>query len=99
MENITNTATMKKLILSVAAVLVAQITFAATSIDLGSAAKYTPYDPYMSPVKTVLAHLNGQTPTMDQVRRLMWIGRGFRYSFTSPYTAATPEETAATRSG
>jgi hypothetical protein len=53
----------------------------------------------MSPVKQVLTHLSSDDASMDQVRKLMHEGRGFRYSFTSPYVAATPEETAATRAG
>lgn len=90
---------MKKLTLSIITILVAHVCFAGT-IDLGTAASYTPYDRYLSPVKQVLTHLNGQNPpTMDQVRKLMVEGRRFRYSFTDPYTAATPEQTAATRSG
>lgn len=90
---------MKKLILSVLAVLVSHVAFAAASIDLGVSSS-TPYDRYMSPVKAVLTHLNGTTsPTMDQVRHWMNEGRNFRYTFTDPYTAVTPEQTEATRSG
>ncbi len=90
---------MKKLTLSLIAILVSHVCFAAASIDLGTNASFTPYDRYMGPVKQVLAHINGTSPTMDKVRQLMSQGRNFRYSFTNPYTAATPEETAATRSG
>ncbi len=90
---------MKKLTLSLIAILVSNVCLAATSIDLGTAAGNTPYDRYMSPVKQVLAHLDGQSPSMNRVRQLMSEGRNFRYSFTDPYVAATPEMTAATRSG
>jgi hypothetical protein len=90
---------MKKLTLSIIAILVSHVCLAATPIDLGTSAGYTPYDRYMSPVKQVLTHLNGQAPTMDRVRQLMSEGRNFRYSFTDPYTAATPQMTEATRSG
>ena len=89
---------MKKLTLSILSILVAQVCLATTPVDLGTAGN-TPYDRYMSPVKLVLSHLNGQNATMDKVRQLMSQGRNFRYSFTDPYTAATPEQTASTRSG
>ena len=72
---------------------------ARTPLDLGSPASNTPYDPYMSPVKEVLTHLSSEEAPMDRVCKLMREGRAFRYSFTSPYVAATPDETAATRSG
>ena len=75
------------------------LAFAHTNIDLGSPAAATPYDPYMSPVKQVLTHLSNADNSMDRVRSLMHEGRAFRYSFTSPYVAATPDVTAATRSG
>jgi len=78
------------------------LALAKTDLDLGSPASATPYDPYMSPVKLVLNHLtrlaNDQN-AMDRVRHLMHQGRQFRYSFTSPYVAATPAVTAATRAG
>ena len=69
------------------------------NLDLGLPAAGTPYDPYMSPVKQVLTHLERQEASMDEVRYFMHLGRSFRYSFTSPYVAATPEETAATHAG
>ena len=91
---------MKKLILSLLTVIAAQACFAASSIDLGTTAGYTPYDRYMSPVKQVLTHLGGaETPSMLKVRQLMSQGRSFRYSFTDPYTAATPEVTAKIHAG
>ena len=93
------TSPMKQIALAIVLGLVSQFVFAAASIDLGTNAGYTPYDRYMAPVKHVLTHLNGESPTMDKVRQLMSQGRSFRYSFTDPYTAATPDVTAATRSG
>ncbi len=72
---------------------------ARTTLDLGFPAAATPYDAYMSPVKQVLTHLSNDDAPMDRVRSLMREGRAFRYSFTSPYVAATPDTTAATRSG
>jgi len=92
---------MKKLLLSVIGVIVAQACFAAAApaIDLGTTAGYTPYDRYMSPVKHVLTHLSGAAPTMSKVCQLMAQGRNFRYSFTDPYTAATPEVTAQIHAG
>jgi hypothetical protein len=72
---------------------------ARTALDLGSPASATPYDPYMSPVKQVLTHLSSEDASMDRVCSLMREGRAFRYSFTSPYVAATPDVTETTRSG
>jgi hypothetical protein len=91
---------MKKLLLSLLSVVVSYGCFASTTVDLGSSAKYTPYDRYMGAVKQVLTHLNGTaTPTMPQVRQWMSQGRNFRYSFTDPYVAATPDVTARLHAG
>ena len=54
----------------------------------------------MSPVKQVLAHLNGESATMSKVRQLMSEGRNFRATpLPSLMWPPTPEQTAATRSG
>jgi hypothetical protein len=82
------------------ALLTSQIAgLARTNLDLGYPASDTPYDPYMAPVKQVLSHLTNGQDSMDRVRQLMREGRAFRYSFTSPYVAATPAVTATTRAG
>lgn len=89
-----------KLFLAALALLASQfVGLARTNLDLGSPASVTPYDPYMTPVKQVLTHLSSEDAPMQRVRSLMHMGREFRYSFTSPYVAATPNVTAATRSG
>src|SRR5579862_8148570 len=99
MEIITPTENMKKLIISTLASLISLAAFAATPIDLGSAGS-TPYDRYMAPVKQVLTHLpSNESASMERVRQLMREGRGFRYAYTDPYTAAFPVQTAQTRSG
>ena len=90
---------MKKALLTFFACLVAHAAFASASVDLGSPTSATPYDRFLFPVKHVLNHLGGEETSMERVRQLMHIGRAFRYSFTDPYVAATPEMTAATRSG
>lgn len=92
-------STVKKVCLALLVAAAAQAAFAATPIDLGFNAGSTPYDRYMNPVKHVLTHLDGESSTLDRVRELMRQGRGFRYSFTEPYLAASPEVTAATRTG
>ena len=74
-------------------------TAALAGIDLGTPAGYTPYDRYMSPVKQVIGSLRGQTTDFKRVQSLLNEGRNFRYSFTDPYTAAMPSETARTHSG
>ena len=92
--------TMKKTVIQLFALLFVSVAFAAVPLDLGSAAGSTPYDRYMDPVKQVLSHLpTNEGPSMDRVRQLLREGRGFRYSFTDPYTAASPAVTAQTRSG
>jgi hypothetical protein len=90
---------MKPLLFALA-LLASQVAgLAHNSLDLGFPADATPYDPYMTPVKEVLGHLNNEETSMERVRRLMHVGRAFRYSFTSPYVAATPDVTAETRAG
>jgi len=89
-----------KLLLFALALLSSQVLgLARTNLDLGLPASATPYDPYMSPVKQVLNHLTTADTSMDRVRSLMHEGRAFRYSFTSPYVAATPYVTETTRAG
>jgi hypothetical protein len=90
---------MKTTLLALFGAVLSQICFAAAPLDLGLPAGYTPYDRYMNPVKSVLTHLETSQPTLDRVRMLMREGRSFRYSFTDPYTAATPNVTAVTRAG
>jgi hypothetical protein len=89
-----------KVLLFALSILASQaLSFARSDVDLGLPASATPYDPYMSPVKQVLTHLTNEENSMDRVRTLMHEGRAFRYSFTSPYVAATPDVTAATHAG
>jgi hypothetical protein len=89
-----------KILLAALALLCSNLPASArTDLDLGFPASATPYDPYMYPVKQVLTHLDSEEASMDRVRSLMHQGRAFRYSFTSPYLASTPDVTAATRSG
>ena len=90
---------MKSLFFALAFLASQALALASSDLDLGFPASATPYDPYMSPVKTVLTHLVKEDTSMDQVRQLMHQGRAFRYSFTSPYVAATPDVTATTRAG
>lgn len=79
------------------------IAFASSSfaavLDLGSASSNTPYDRYLSPVRSVLSHLDGSRPDLNRVSQLMHEGRSFRYSYTNPYLASTPEVTASRRAG
>ncbi len=89
-----------KLLLFALTLLSSQLlALARTELDLGFPASATPYDPYMTPVEQVLTHLTSEENSMDRVRHLMHQGRSFRYSFTSPYVAATPDVTATTRAG
>jgi len=89
---------MKTLALTLALLATSKLaSFAA--FDVGSPSASTPYDAYMSPVRTVLSHLGSQKPSMEQVKKLMIQGRSFRYRMENPYVAAMPEKTAQTRSG
>lgn len=90
---------MIKALLSLLALTSASLSFASVPLDLGSTSAFTPYDRYMTPVKEVLHHLQGEETSMERVRELMHIGRNFRYSFTDPYVAATPDKTATIHAG
>lgn len=72
---------------------------ASRSINLGEPTRSTPYDGYMAPVKNVLKRIDGSESSMQKAQQLLVEGRRFRYSFTTPYTAASPQTTEATRSG
>jgi hypothetical protein len=89
---------MKSSILSLALLLAASFSSVA-GVDLGAPASRTPYDRYMGSVKQVMHSLSGGGSDMDKVKTLLKQGRGFRYSFTEPYVAATPEVTAAKKAG
>jgi hypothetical protein len=89
---------MKTFALSVALLFTTQ--FASNgAFDAGVASDSTPYDRYMTPVRTVLSKLGSSKPSMDEVKRLMIEGRNFRYRMENPYVAAMPEKTAQKRSG
>jgi hypothetical protein len=89
---------MRLYLLALATLAVARIASAAP-IDLGTAAAYTPYDPYLSPVKRVLDSAGGEKASMDRVADLMRTGRSFRYVHSTPYLPAEPVETATRRAG
>src|SRR5688572_21793132 len=88
-----------KTIALLAASLLAFALPASAGVDLGVSSGRTPYDAYMQPVKAVLGSLDNNNADMTRVRSLMREAFGFRYSFTTPYLAATPAETSATRKG
>lgn len=73
--------------------------FSIAGFDPGSPAPETPYDRYMTPVRTVLSTTGIEKPTMGQVRQMMLQGRGFHYRMTNPYVPAFPAQTAQRRSG
>jgi len=85
---------MKKSLFSLLSLLTLASSSFAVTLDLGSASSSTPYDRYISPVKSVLTHLDGGRPDLNRVSQLMREGRSFRYSFTNPYVASAPEVTA-----
>ena len=88
---------MKKLV--VLLLLLVTDAAALAGFDIGAPSVHTPYDRYMSPVRTVLSNLGTQKASMEQVKKLMIQGRSFHYRMDNPYVAAVPEKTAQTRSG
>jgi hypothetical protein len=90
---------MKKLLSVFLLALTSALSANASLVDLGYAAGYTPYDPYMSPVKRVLRQLDGSGTSMNEVRAYMREGRSFRHAFSRPFLASLPEETEARRMG
>jgi len=85
-------------LLALAILALARLTSAAP-VDLGISATFTPYDPYLSPVKRVLGTVGGDRASMNRVAELMRTGRSFRYVHSTPYLAAEPMQTAARRAG
>jgi len=71
----------------------------AAPVDLGTNAPFTPYDPYLTPVKRVLGSVVGDRASMNRVTELMRTGRSFRYVHSTPYLPAEPLQTAARRAG
>lgn len=71
----------------------------AGSVDLGSPCGSTPYDPYLSPLWSVLRRLNGKKAGIDDVRSYVRTARGFRYFMNDPYVPQTPEQTESSRAG
>lgn len=89
---------MKKLAIALSLLITSKFA-ALAAFDIGAPSDSTPYDRYMTPVRTVLSHLGSQKPTMEQVKKLMIQGRNFRYRMDNPYVAAMPDKTARNRSG
>lgn len=70
-----------------------------SALDLGNASAGTPYERYMTPVKSTLASLGAEHPSMEKATALMREGRSFRYHMDNPYLPAFPEVTSQTRTG
>ena len=79
--------------------LVALKVAALAGVDLGSPSSATPYERYMTPVRTVCGSLSKEKPSMDQVKQIMKQGRSFRYHLDDPYLPASPAVTASIREG
>jgi hypothetical protein len=90
---------MNKLSAFFSSAILALVSSASAALDFGAPSSSTPYEPYMRPVKAVLGDLPSAKADLTKVKELMKIGRGFRYSFTEPYLAASPSVTAATKTG
>jgi hypothetical protein len=88
-----------KTFLSSVTALALTLTSASAAFDLGTPASGTPYEAYSGPVKSVLNRLPGQKADMNSVKANLKTGYSFRYSFTTPYLAQSPETTAKTKSG
>lgn len=98
MEITTPIENMKSLALALI-VLIGNGIAAFAGVDLGLPSSGTPYDRYMTPVKSTLSTLGKNRPNMETVSALMKQGRSFRYQMDNPYVAALPSETARTRTG
>ncbi len=92
---------LRRVSLASAATLIAFAASAqATTFDLGSTTRATPYERYMNPVKKVLNNLEDSDPaSLSEVGGLMRRARAFRYAHNVAYLATSPEETARRRSG
>jgi hypothetical protein len=60
---------------------------------------FTPYDPYLSTVRSVIARLDDRNASMLTACELVREGRRFRYLITDPYRAQPPAVTEARRAG
>jgi hypothetical protein len=89
---------MKKTAIAILLLILGKVT-ALAGFDVGMPSAATPYDRYMTPVRTVLSTAGSQDLTMDEVKKLMIQGRNFRYRMTNPYVAAMPAQTAKNRAG
>jgi len=90
---------MKTLLLFVATLAAVPAARAFDVNDLGTPVGRTPYDRYFGGVKQVLAQTASGRAQQTEVSQLVKRGRGFRYSFTTPYIPQTPDVTEATRTG
>lgn len=99
MKNLRTFSTGKACRTLIALALILTSCLNAAAFDLGTPADSTPYDRYMSPVRTTFSNLGRQKPTMEQAKMLMLRGRSFHYRMENPYVPAMPEITAAKRSG
>ena len=62
-------------------------------------AVYTPYDPYLGSVHSVIEGLSGRSATMMNACSLMKAAHAFKYLATEPYRAALPAATEARGAG
>jgi hypothetical protein len=60
---------------------------------------FTPYDRYLGTVRSVIANLDGSSPTMASACELVREGRRFRYLASDPYRAQPPSITEARQAG
>lgn len=89
---------MKKILLSLVCVTLGPVCWA--NLDLGAKSNGTPYDRYMTPVREVFERTGeGSKPSINDVRKMMFLGRSFRYVSGAPYAPATPETTATRKAG
>jgi hypothetical protein len=74
-------------------------TAAALEVDPGSPTSRTPYDGYLSTMRTVMSSLGSNHPDEGSVQGYVRTARGFRYSMKDPFVPQTPAETESTKSG
>ncbi len=90
---------MKHLLLSLFFCFVAPLLHASIPDFQSRKASATPYDPFLKPVRTVLTHLNGHSPTFKKASELLRQGKHLAYVYETPFEASTPATTTARRAG
>lgn len=88
-----------KRLLTFAAIFLAAKLSASAVVHPGAATHTTPYGRHLTTVRRTFDHMGSDRATLDRVNTLVRRGRSFRYTYSEPYRAAAPAETATRRAG